>query len=167
MAAGVVLMSGCGTGGGTPTALAATPVATDACGPVDFPPLQFGSHLLGDTRPPVPYSSTPPTSGWHLSGAIPQGIFDEALPETAQVSVLEAGGVVVTHRDLAPADLDRLTAAVEARYADRVVVTPYDGLEPGSTAFTSWGALQVCEGVDLAALDAYADAYASTTTLHD
>lgn len=154
--------------GCTPDAVApATPGATAACGAVDFPPLQFGSHLLGDNEPPVPYSSSPPTSGWHAAGAVPQGVFDSALPETAQVSVLEAGGVVVTHHDLAPVDLARLRTRIEERFADRVVLTPYDGIPAGASAFTSWGALQVCDGVDLEALDAYANAYAATIATHD
>ncbi|CAN5201697.1 hypothetical protein BH23ACT9_BH23ACT9_00720 [soil metagenome] len=132
-----------------------------------FPALQSGSHLLGDTDPPVPYSSSPPTSGWHSSGAVPEGIFAEPLSEPQQVSVLEAGGVVVTHNGLATDELQALTDAVERQYLDRVVVTPYDAIPEGSTAFTSWGAVQVCTGVDLDALDAYAAAYASEISPHD
>lgn len=75
---------------------------TDVCGPVEEPPRQSGSHLLGDQQPPVAYSSTPPTSGWHASGAFDITVQppDDPLPEPQQVSVLEAGGVVVAYRDI-------------------------------------------------------------------
>ena len=163
-AAGTVLLALVATGCGQ--AETGVPQATDRCGEVTFPQVQFGSHLLGDSDPPVPYSSTPPTSGWHLSGAPPQGVFDDPLSEPAQVSALEAGGVVVTHHDLPADELAALTAAVEERWADRVVVTPYDGISPGTTAFTSWGAMQTCDGVDLDALASYTGAYASTDQPH-
>ncbi|HUG86520.1 MAG TPA: DUF3105 domain-containing protein [Euzebya sp.] len=143
------------------------PPATDRCGEVEFPPVQFGSHLLGDTQPPIPYSSTPPTSGWHSSGSVPEGVPTQPLSEPAQVSVLEAGGVVVTHNGLSDAELERLTATVAERFDDRVVLTPYGEIPAGSTAFTSWGALQICEGVDLEALTAYTAAYASPISPHD
>jgi hypothetical protein len=77
-----------------------------------------------------------------------------------QVSVLEAGGVVVTYRDVPDADRTALEEHVGATYAGRVAVTPYDQLEPGQVAFTAWGTLQRCDGLDLSTLDAFVDAYA-------
>ncbi len=41
-----------------------------------------------------------------------------------------------------------------------MVLTPYEGIPEGATAFTSWGAVQRCDGVDVAALTTYADTYA-------
>ena len=60
--------------------------------------MQFGSHLIGDAEPPVPYSSTPPTSGWHASGGFQIVVqpTDQPLRESVQVSIEEAGDVVVT-----------------------------------------------------------------------
>jgi hypothetical protein len=77
-----------------------------------------------------------------------------------QVSVLEAGGVVVTYRDVSDGDRRRLEEHVRANHAGRVAVTPYDQLEPGQIAFTAWGTLQRCDGVDLSALDAFVATYA-------
>lgn len=168
-AAGLLLAACGGDGPGVASAppSADTPPATEACTAVDFPPLQFGSHLLGDNEPPVPYSSSPPTSGWHTSGAVPEGIFvEDPLSEPAQVSVLEAGGVVVTYADLPDADVRALVEAAEGRHAGVVVVTPYDGLAAGEVAFTSWGAVQRCEGLDEVALDAYVAAYGSPISQH-
>jgi hypothetical protein len=155
-----ILLTGCGG------SEADAPVATQRCDPVTFPQIQFGSHLIGDREPPVPYSSTPPTSGWHTSGAVPVGIFEVPLSEPAQVSVLEAGGVVVTHSGLSDDDVARLHDLVADTYSDRVVVSPYEGIPEGTTTFTSWGAMQVCEGVDLPALVTYVDAYANVITGH-
>lgn len=141
------------------------PVAGSAdkngCGPVEEPPLQSGSHLIGDQQPPVPYSSTPPTSGWHASGALEITVHppDDPLSEPKQVSVLEAGGVVVSYRDIADEDRLELEQHVRERHQGTVAVTPYEQLEPGQVAYTAWGALQRCEGLDLAALDAFTAAY--------
>ncbi len=62
--------------------------------------------LIGDQGPPVPYSSSPPTSGWHASGAFSIAVHrpGDPLSEPMQVSVLGAGGVVVAYRDLLDED---------------------------------------------------------------
>ena len=124
--------------------------------------MQGGEHLIGDQEPPVPYSSTPPTSGWHASGTFAIAVQppDEPLSEAQQVSVLEAGGVVVTHAGLDDAELRELTEHVREHYDGRVAVTSYDALDDGEVVFAGWGVLQRCDGVDLAALDAFVEAYA-------
>lgn len=139
--------------------VAAAEGAAVSCEPVEEPPLQAGSHLIGDTEPPVPYSSTPPTSGWHTSGAFEVTIHgpDDQLSEAAQVSVLEADGVVVTYRDLPAEDVAALEELVRERYDGRIAVTPYDALEPGQVALTAWGTLQRCSGLDLDAITAFAE----------
>ena len=148
------LLVGCG---GAPTDRAA--VATAACDEPEFPSVQFGSHLLGDTPPPLPYSSTPPTSGWHASGAIPITI--ATLSDPQQVSVLEVGAIVITHDGLSQPERSRLEDHVRDSYADRVAVTPYPALDDGSVVLAGWGVLQRCDGVDLAALDTFVDVYAA------
>lgn len=164
---GVLLLTACGAGGETPRAEGPptqTPpaepddgAAAVVCSSVDEPPQQSGSHLIGDREPPVPYSSTPPTSGWHASGAFTIDVrgSDDPLSEPMQVSVLEAGGVVVTYRDLPEAERAMLEEHVRQHHDGRVAVTPYPELDPGQVAFTAWGTLQRCAGLDLAALDAF------------
>lgn len=158
-----LLLGGCGDGDPVAqpepvtTGPADPPEAETACAPVEQPPLQAGSHLLGDQAPPVPYSSVPPTSGWHASGAFsiavqPPG---EPLTEPQQVSVLEVGGVVVVYHELDEEDRVALEHHVTRHHEGRVAVTPYGRLEPGEVAFTAWGVLQRCDGVDLEALDAF------------
>jgi hypothetical protein len=140
-----------------------TPVADtgQACGPVEEPPLQAGSHLIGDAEPPVPFSSTPPTSGWHASGALEVTVHgaDDPLSEAEQVSILEADGAVITYRDLDDADVTALADLVGSGYDGRVALTPYDALEPGTVALTSWGTLQRCDGLDLAAVRSFLEAH--------
>lgn len=138
------------------------PPPTARCDAVEHPRLQGGLHLLGDAEPPEDYSSSPPTSGWHTAGMPRTEIrmADRPLSEPEQVSVLEAGGVVVTYGGAADG-VRALTDEVTERYADRVAVTPYDGLADGEVAFTSWGVLQRCAGPDLAALETFVSVYGS------
>lgn len=137
-------------------------VAAVTCAPVDRPPVQGGEHLIGDQEPPVPYSSTPPTSGWHSSGAFEIAIHgpEDPLSEPRQVSVLEAGGAVIAYRDLGDDDRRALEDLVRDRYDGRVSLTPYDKLEPGHVAMTGWGVLQRCDGVDLEAVSAFVEEHA-------
>ena len=138
------------------------PVATERCDEVEMPDLQGGDHLIGDIEPPVPYSSTPPTSGWHSSGAFDIQIqaADDPLTEPEQVSALEAGAVIVTYNGVDQGDVAAVEQHVADRYAGRVAVTPYDKLAVGAVALSAWGVLQRCDGVDLDALDAFVAAYA-------
>jgi hypothetical protein len=159
LAAAVALaIAGCG---GAPQS------ASAACAPVEEPQLQGGQHLLGDQPPPVPYSSTPPTSGWHSSGVPPFGLADasDPLTEPEQVSVLEAGGVVVTYRDVDGAELAELEAFARA-HPDQVAVTPYEALEPGQVALTAWGTLQRCDSVDAEAIASFVEAHSGASTGH-
>ncbi|WP_108665742.1 DUF3105 domain-containing protein [Euzebya rosea] len=151
----MVLLAACST----PEAQDRTPSATAACAEPEFPQLQFGSHLLGDTPPPLPYSSTPPTSGWHASGAIPITI--ATLSEPQQVSVLEVGAVVVSHDGLSGPDQTALEQHVTDRYSTRVAVTPYPALGQKAVVFAAWGVMQRCDALDLAALDTFVDVYAA------
>jgi hypothetical protein len=158
-AVAALFLSACAAAAQEPTRDGA---ARAVCSPVERPPLQAGEHLIGDREPPVPYSSRPPTSGWHASGAFSITVHapGDPLPEPTQVSVLEAGGVVVTYRDVPDEDRVRLEQHVRANHAGRVAVTAYNQLEPGQVAFAAWGMLQRCDGLDLSALDAFVAAHA-------
>lgn len=146
----------------------AEPPPTALCGAVEHPRLQGGLHLLGDAQPPEEYSSSPPTSGWHTAG-VPQIEVRTAgrpLSEPEQVSILEAGGVVVTYGGAADG-MRALINEVTERYADRVAVTPYEDLAEGEVAFTSWGVLQRCTGPDPAALETFVSVYGSEPVATD
>lgn len=149
----VLLAVGCGDKGP-----AAPPAATSQCKAAEIQPLQSGLHLIGDREPPVPYSSVPPTSGWHSSGPPPSGVAEEPLSEPQQVAVLEGGGVVAAHGVLSTEGRAQLEALV-SRHEGQLVVTAYDKLEEGQIVLTSWGVLQRCDGVDPEAIATFVDAY--------
>lgn len=137
-----------------PAAEEHAPAAAARCGPAETPEIQGGEHLIGNRKPPVPYSSIPPTSGWHSSGAFDIAVRRPADPltEPEQVSVLEVGGVVVTYNRISKPDRRSLEQRVSQRYGGRVAVTPYEKLGSGEIAFSGWGVLQRCNGLDLEAL---------------
>ena len=126
------------------------------CGEAQHPDEQGGGHLLGDAAPPVPYSSTPPTSGWHASGNPDRGVHGEEAPlsEPEQVTILELGGIVITWNGLAAQERAELEGYVAAN-AEDVASTPYDKLGEGEVAVAGWGVLQRCRGVDLQAIEAF------------
>lgn len=140
-----------------------TASGTADCAPLEFPAAQGGSHLVGGASPPVAYSSSPPTSGWHASGFVEIAVYppERPLPEPEQVSILEAGGVVVTHGPLPAADRDMLVRHVEDRYADRVAVTPYTRLGRGRVAVAAYGVLQRCDAIDTNVIDNFVRTYAA------
>jgi hypothetical protein len=136
--------------------------ATDSCAAAETIPIQGEGHLVGDQEPPVEYNSTPPTSGWHTSGDVEFAVYgtDEPLTEPEQVTVLELGGALITHRDLTEEDVATLAGLVTGDYAGHAAMTPYDRLEAGEVALTAWGKLQRCDAVDVDAVAAFIEAYA-------
>lgn len=151
-AAALAACTGTSTDAGDPLA------ATGRCDPVVQPQLQGGGHLLGDAPPPVPYSSDPPTSGWHASGRpLDPGTYLDPVDGPDQVRVLEQGGIVVSYDPTLPDDviagLQRLPTDVE------VVVTPWpDATAP--VALTAWGVVQTCDEVTVDDVAAFREAHA-------
>lgn len=136
---------------------------TAACDEPVHPPMQGGSHLIGDASPPVPYSSNPPASGWHASGALPPpGVYETSIPDPQLVSLVEQGRVVVTHRDpLTPPELATATDLIAE--VDGLVTTRHE-LDPADPPFAlvAWGVVQRCDelvGDDVAT---FARAYGGT-----
>ena len=131
----------------------AGPFAT-TCHEVEGPPL--GVYVTE-----VDLTEAGPT-GWHVSGTFDIAVQapGDPLTEVEQVSVLEAGGVVVAYNAITDADRAAREQRVSERYDGRVAVTTYDKIDKGETALTVWGVLQRCERLDLAALDQFVAAYA-------
>lgn len=148
-----LLAAGCGDGGRRSATYGGD---GPGCGEVEHPEEQSGGHLIGDAAPPVPYSSTPPTSGWHASGNPERGVHTEPLSEPEQVTILELGGIVVTWNGLSAQDQAELEEYVAAN-ARHVASTPYDKLPEGAVAVAGWGVLQRCTGLDLEAVEAFVE----------
>jgi hypothetical protein len=138
------------------------PAATADCDAVETVPIQGEGHLVGDQRPPVPYNSTPPTSGWHTATDVPIVSAPEGQPltEPELVTVLELGGVVVAHNGLDGEAQAALEALIADKFPGQVAATSYDKLAQGDVALVAWGRLQPCTALDLAAVEAFAKAYA-------
>lgn len=156
---GGLLLGACATDGPDPATTGRDPLAAADCDPLQRPRLQEGSHLLGDEAPPVPYSSSPPTSGWHASGRpLDPGTYLEEVSGPQQVRVLEQGGIVLSYDPSLPPDrvdaLQRLPTEVE-----RLVVTPYADAD-APVVLTAWGVLQRCASVDATDVDAFREAHA-------
>jgi hypothetical protein len=83
------------------------------------------------------------------------------MSEPRQVAVLEAGGVVVSYRALAEDERAELEGLVAQHFPRRAAVTPYERLEEGKVALTAWGVLQLCDGVDPAAITAFVAEHAA------
>lgn len=140
-------VAGCGDdGGGGSGAGVCGPDRREALDPAT------GAHVLGDTA--AEYRTDPPTSGPHQPGALLSGVLDEPVSRPAQVGSLEAGGVLLQHRDLDPAEL----AEVEALAADGVAVAPNADL-PDRVVATAWLHKRTCSGVDAAALREFVEAH--------
>ncbi len=156
----LVVVAACAPGNdsGQPAAAAD---ATATCDAPVTPPLQSGSHIIGNRPPPVAYSSTPPTSGWHASGKVDVAVrTDDPYTEPEQVSVLEGGAVVVSYNGLGRDERRRLDE-LAGQYPQQIAVTPYAQLEPGEVALTGYGVLQRCDGLDVEAIRAFTATYAT------
>lgn len=128
----------------TDAAGSATPWSDD-CPDIEHPPLQLGSHLIGDAAPPQDYSSIPPTSGWHRN-QIPEAgmVHADELDDAQIVAAIETGIVVVA---MAPgvdtAGLDELVA----QFPDRVLATTYSPAMTSPVALLTWGTVARCDQV--------------------
>lgn len=164
----VTLAAGC-SGADEDVPSPSAPPVVAGCSAEEHPPLQAGSHLLGDTDPPVPYSSVPPTSGWHASGVPAAGVHDEPLTDPEIVALLEVGQVVAVYD---PGQLDEEAAAELEELAvtgheGRLSVTPANTDLPSPVALAAWGVLQRCEVVSAEAVTGFVlDHYGRTDAEH-
>ncbi len=124
------------------------------CGPVEHPPIQVASHLVGDADPPSPYTSTPPTSGWHAPEAPGPGQLDEPLRDAEVVAALESGIVVLALSPGADVD-DMMVGDLVAQFPDRLLVVPYPTAMPTAVALLTWGGLQRCDVLDRATVTSF------------
>ena len=134
-----------------PTAGQTMSAVTDpetGCGPVEHPGLQVATHLVGDAEPPSPYTSVPPTSGWHAPEAPRPGLHDAPLRDPEIVAALESGIVVLA---VEPDLLDSTVVSdLVAQFPDRLLAVGYTEEMPTPVALLTWGALQRCPEVDRA-----------------
>lgn len=107
------------------------------------------------------YAVNPPAGGNHLgTGATRSGVYaGTSLPPDGQlVHALEHGYVIVWHEpELPQPELDKLVAFQEANDGDVIVVER--PTLPVPTAATAWGHRLLCQQVEPAALERFAQEY--------
>lgn len=132
-----------------------------ACGRVIEDPLdpQSLQHPLPGAPPPT-YATEPPTSGPHQPGRL-AGVLTEPVPGPIQVGALEAGQVLLQHRDLAPSERRRL----EALAGPSVVVAPNPAL-PTPVVASAWRTRLPCRSVDVDALRRFVTDHAGHEPAH-
>ena len=111
--------------------------------------------------PPVTYGTEPPTSGPHQAGRLPGGVVGEPLAGPVQVGALEAGQVLLQHRDLAAPDL----VTLESLGGPLVVVAPNPAL-PAPVVASAWRTRQLCRAVDVDALARFVKDHAGRDPAH-
>ncbi len=109
-------------------------------------------------QPHPPYSSNPPTSGWHWANPQDWGIYTTPQVQEQLVHNLEHGGIIVQYNGLSDADVQRLTNLV-SRDNYHMILAPYPGLTDAKVALTAWDHLQKCTGVDENAINAFINSY--------
>ncbi len=126
--------------------------------PGEFVPSLGNAHIQTAETPHVPYNSDPPTSGPHLPYIAPWGLHTKPLPKELQVHNLEDGGVVVNYRPECEAQVLEPLKAVVARYRERVLLTPYPGLDR-CIALTAWTRIDKFDQLDERRVVRFIDAY--------
>jgi hypothetical protein len=139
----------------------APPVAASdgpaTCTAVQTFPTLSRDHIQPN-QPHPPYSSNPPTSGWHWANPQDWGIYTSPQVQEQLVHNLEHGGIVVQYNGLSDADVQRLTTLV-SRDNYHMILAPYPGLTDAKVALTAWDHLIKCTGVDENTINAFINSY--------
>jgi drug/metabolite transporter (DMT)-like permease len=143
-----VVLVGCGDDDGGGGSASCEPARREALDPAS------ANHVLAGSTDEPGYRTDPPTSGPHAPGSPRSGVLDEPLTRPAQVGSLEAGGVLLQHRDLSDDELADLAALA----GDGVAVVPNPDL-PERVVATAWLFKQACDAVDVDALQGFVDAH--------
>jgi hypothetical protein len=110
------------------------------------------THVLPGAPTPS-YLTDPPTSGAHQPTPPVTGVRRKPIDPQIQVGILEQGHVILQYRGLDPAQVTELRRLASST----VVVAPAPSL-PGDAKVvaTAWVTRQVCRGLDVPALRAFA-----------
>jgi hypothetical protein len=124
--------------------------------------LPRGTHIAESAN--EMYNSTPPTSGPHRAGVAQWGVSTRTVPDEIAVHNLEHGGIVIAYNQIAPADLERLSAFVRLYPPNRaghveILVHPYEKIAPGTIVLTAWGWLDRLSAYDDKEIRAFIQAH--------
>ena len=146
--------------------------ATPSPAPGEKPGQEFPSlgnaHIQRLEEAHVPYNSDPPTSGPHMPGIAPWGMYDQPIPKEFQVHNLEDGGVLVQYS--CPKGCPDLVKKLETLFmkykkrADKdkkylhLIIAPYGPVD-SRLVLTAWTRLEKLNDFDEARIDRFIDAY--------
>jgi hypothetical protein len=144
------------------------PVAKSNSAPGQEVPSLGNTHLkgLGDSH--VPYNSDPPTSGPHMPGIVPWGMYERPIPKEYQVHNLEDGGVLIQYScPKACPDLIKKLEGIFLKYKKRaesdkkykhLVIAPYPQMD-SRLALTAWRRIDKFTDYDEARIERFIEAY--------
>jgi hypothetical protein len=122
----------------------------------EFSSRGVNEHVAGK----VVYESSPPVSGAHASTAAECGVHNQQIPNENQVHSLEHGAVGLQYSpDLDPEAIATLEE-IAGGYDRNVFSAPYEGIDEGDIAVTSWGRAMYLDEVDETAVRDYIDVFA-------
>ncbi|GBC75964.1 Foldase protein PrsA 1 [bacterium HR07] len=125
---------------------------------------------LQDSRPispgqeHEPYTSTPPTSGPYIEQEVRFGVQKEQISEELQVRALHGGAVLIHYGPETDAttitQLENLLKRLQNEHAEkycRLILAPYDKLEPKQIALTAWGRIDKLSAYDEGRIKSFID----------
>ncbi|HEU4481278.1 MAG TPA: DUF3105 domain-containing protein, partial [Actinomycetota bacterium] len=122
----------------------------------EFSSTGVNEHVAGT----VAYETSPPVSGPHAGTPAQCGVHSEQIPNENQVHSLEHGAVGLQYSpDLDPESI-RTLEEIAGEFDKDVFSAPYDGIDRGNIAVTSWGRAMYLDELDEVAVRDYIDVFA-------
>ncbi len=112
---------------------------------VDYAEQSRDHIVIGQPHPP--YSSNPPTSGWHYPQPADWGYYAEELPDELVVHNLEHGGIWLSYRRADDTELIDQLVSLSRRYRSKVIITPRSRND-SRLAVAAWGHLMKLDRYD-------------------
>jgi Protein of unknown function (DUF3105) len=154
---GVIVWQGRDTDQVDPQQLAAARQQAGASGVTEY--AEAGRTHIDPSQQPGNWNSNPPTSGDHLAGTIPAGVYDSDQDERAIVHNLEHGYVVIQYKGIPEDQVNQLRQFVGDRSGSKLILAPYSAMERDGVALTAWRNLETMQRVNLDVVKAFVDDY--------
>ncbi|HYC79421.1 MAG TPA: DUF3105 domain-containing protein [Candidatus Binatia bacterium] len=126
-------------------------------GPGEFFVEQGAEHIAEGTTEHPPYSSNPPTSGWHWPSPAAWGVYKSALPDERFVHNLEHGGIWISYKPSVDAETIAKLEDFAQRYR-KVIVAPREAND-SNIALAAWEYLEKMDVYDENTILNFIEAY--------
>lgn len=110
-----------------------------------------GRAHVAPGQPHPPYTSNPPTSGWHYGTTAPWGFHNTELPDELIIHNLEHGGIWISYKDATDEEVVDPLVALAREYRTKVIVTHRPKNE-SRLAVAAWGRLMKLDRFDREAI---------------